>query len=424
MNDTRKTIDATELVSTLAALEYREGKLDAYLNGVATAFSRLLGIDWAVVTLSLDADSYAVIGNSDSLMDMSADDVFSLHGTVANKVMTSGEPLCVEDWQTCIGCGDLPPGYVAYLGMPLKTPSGNTIGTLCSFHKSARSFGSQDVDVARVFAERAAAVIDNYRAYQELAKLNKNLEGVVRVRTAELMAVQESLIRQERLAAIGEFAAKTIHELRSPLSTIMIALDYLANETLGPGAEKRLVMAAEESNRLQKLLREILDYANPSSELREPVNLCQLLQEIVATFEAASSVGEARRTDVQLSCTGEAVHVLANPDKLKQVFINLLDNALDAAPPGETVGIAASVEDSARAIRVEVLNPAVAPESFDVMRAREPFYTTKPGGTGLGLAIVEGILDTLEGEFDIARLESGEVLAQVTLPLVGGVADL
>lgn len=419
MSDALDSINVADLVSALAPLEYREGELDNYLNGIAQAFSRLLGIDWTVVTLSLDLERYAVIGNSAPVNDL-ADDVLSLHGTVANTVLTSGEPLCVENRETCAGCGELPPGYVAYLGMPLKTPSGDTLGTLCSFHRTSRSFGPHEVGVAKMFAERVAAAIDNFRAYQELAKLNQNLEGVVRARTAELAAVQTRLIRQERLAAIGEFAAKIVHEVRTPLSTMVIALDYLANETLESRAERRVHLAAGESQRLQRLLSEILDYANPSSGPREKVNLAELLLEIVENYQAGLSRGVGAA--VRLVCDDTNIRVLANRDKLRQVFINLLDNALDAAPADGIVDIEVILEGDQQTVRVDVRNP-IAGENFDVARMCEPFYSTKSSGTGLGLSIVEGILESLEGRFDITRPKEGEVLAQVSLPAVEPVPD-
>ncbi len=414
MSDAIDSIDIADLVSALGALEYREGELDVYLNGIARAFSRLLGIDWSVVTLSIDSDRYAVVGNSAPVNDL-ADDVLSLHGTVANTVLTSGEPLCVEDRETCAGCGELPPGYVAYLGMPLKTPAGDTLGTLCSFHRTSRPFRSHEVGIARMFAERAAAAIDNFRAYRELTRLNQNLEGVVRERTAELVAVQTRLIRQERLAAIGEFATKIVHELRSPLSTMAMALDYLENEALEPGAERRLAMAAEESQRLQTLLREILDYANPSSGRLESVSLSQLLDEIVEGYQSRQAIDAGTCATIRLIRGETAVCVLANPDKLRQVFINLLDNALDAAPADGIVSITTELERDGQTVRIAVCNP-VAQETFDVARMCEPFYTTKSSGTGLGLSIVEGILESLDGRFDIIRLDGGDVLAQVALP--------
>ena len=421
MSDALDSINVADLVSAFAPLAYREGELDVYLNGIAQAFSRLLGIDWTVVTLSLDMERYAVIGNSAPVNDL-ADDVLSLHGTVAHTVMTSGEPLCVEDRETCAGCGELPPGYVAYLGMPLKTPTGDILGTLCSFHRTARSFGPQEVGVAQMFAERVAAAIDNFRAYRELAKLNRNLEGVVRARTAELAAVQTRLIRQERLAAIGEFAAKIVHEVRTPLSTMVIALDYLANETLDPRAERRVLLAADESQRLQRLLSEILDYANPASGPREQVDLAELLREIVGNYQAGLSRDVDVGAVVRLVCEDTGISVLANRDKLRQVFINLLDNALDAAPVDGIVDIEVALEGDQKTVRVDVRNP-IAGENFDVARMCEPFYSTKSSGTGLGLSIVEGILESLEGRFDITRPKEGEVLAQVTLPAVEPVSD-
>ena len=115
-----------------------------------------------------------------------------------------------------------------------------------------------------LFAERAATAIDNYHFYQQQCQFNHVLEAEVEKRTAELRATQAKLLEQERLAAIGEFAAIIVHKIRNPLSTMIMELKYFQKTILTDYyPQERLALALSEASRLERLLSEILLYAKP-----------------------------------------------------------------------------------------------------------------------------------------------------------------
>lgn len=420
MKPTQRPLDLAETIEVLACLDYQEGELQAFLDRVARGFSRVLGVDWTVVTLTEDLRTYRVAGNSSSARD-TGDAAFALHGSVTVRVIDGGAPYWVTDARQEAPDVAMPEGFVAYLGVPLKTAGGNVIGTVCSFNRTARDFDNEDVAVARVFAARAAAAVEQYRATLALAAHNERLEKAVEDRTSELRAAQQQLVRRERLAAIGELSAKIVHEVRSPLSTMIMALDHLSQVDLPESSSRRLALAQEEASRLNRLLGEILSYATPSTGRRQWVEVSTLVAQ--TADEVNDALGAANDTrQVRYRCCSDQPGVLANPDKLRQVLVNLLDNAVDASPAGAEVVIETGNAADQGLMSIRVRN-RVTQGRLDADRALEPFYSTKPQGTGLGLAIVAGIVEAHQGRFLIEQDAAGEVTAQVILPTWVEAAD-
>jgi hypothetical protein len=306
----------------------------------------------------------------------------------------------------------LPEGYLAYVGLPLTTSEGKTIGTICSFDTQPRRFDDETIQVASLFSERAATAIELFSSFRRLESFNARLEQEVRERTEELRRTHEQLVHKERLAAIGEFASMIVHEVRTPLSTMQMALEFLEKNDLDERASKRRSLALRESRRLAGLLKEILLYANPGNGHLECVNLRALVEEILATLRASS---DGTFGNIRVSLAEAQLQVRANADKLRQVIINLLSNACEASPAREPVHLAIGPVDDSESVRLCVRNVTTG-DPPDTERILEPFYTTKSSGTGLGLPIVKRIVDALKGEFSIQQDENGEVRAEVTLP--------
>jgi signal transduction histidine kinase len=326
---------------------------------------------------------------------------YALHGSLTGKVVEIGRTLVVEDADTCTDYGKAPDGYHAYLGVPLRLPTGETIGTICSFHRQPRHFSSGEVRIAELFAERAATAIDNYNLYQQQCEFNHRLEIEVERRTEELRQAQAKLVEQERLAAIGEFAAIIVHEIRNPLTTIDMGLNYFKRTDLSEPSQARLALALGELDRLKHLLGEILLYAKPQALQLAPVNLHELSQEILESIADAPE-----RQQIEFTSTCDRATVLGDRDKLKQVSINLLRNACEASPAGESVRWKiARTQDRRISMALHNGGTPIPPEHL--AKLTQPFFTTKPEGTGLGLAIVKRIIDAHGGELAIESGETG-----------------
>ena len=226
-----------------------------------------------------------------------------------------------------------------------------------------------------------------------------------------------------RLAEIGELSSMIVHEVRNPLTTVIMGLSSFKRLDLPERARMRLDLALEESARLQRLLNEILMYARELQVEQNPVNLVPLCQEIHQTLSATPALSD-RSIQFQVlsgnALTAQsdkgAIVTMGDRDKLKQVFINLVTNACEASPIGAVV--LWRLQQQERQIVVQVHNGG-DPIPPDVLpRLTEPFFTTKPSGNGLGLAITKRIINAHGGELVIES--SAEVGTTVTVTLQTG----
>ncbi|MBD6618500.1 GAF domain-containing protein [Komarekiella sp. 'clone 1'] len=400
-----------QAMALLSSLNYRTGELSSYLHNIACGVSDLLDVGWSVVTLC-QTGFEKVLASS---IDMGeGEHVYSLHGSLTGSVIQIGQSLAVEDAQKYPEYGDAPEGYCSYLGIPLRTAQGEVIGTICSFHQQPREFTLEEIQIVELFAERAATAIDHYHLYQQQCQFNRVLEAEVEKRTAQLRAAQTKLVEQERLAAIGEFAASIVHEIRNPLTTMLMGLKYFQKTVLIESAQERLSLALSEANRLERLLSEILLYAKP-----QVLQLCELdVNEFIReSLIVICEMPEALDRQIEFMPASSVIKILGDKDKLKQVFINIVRNACEAVAAGDIIKwqVNNSLIDK---VCIHVNNGGEPIPSDVIAKLSQPFFSTKPCGTGLGLAIAKRIVIAHGGELLIcSELLTGTTVS-VQLPVV------
>jgi signal transduction histidine kinase len=395
-----------QTLEILSSLSYRTGELSPYLKEIACGVSHLLGVHWSVVTLCQTGFERVLASSIEMRED--SDRTYSLHGLLTGTVVNTGRSLVVEDTKNCTDWGKAPNGYRAYLGVPLRPSHGEVIGTICSFHRKPRKFTASEIRIVEMFAERAATAIDNYYLYKQQQKFNEMLEAEVAKRTEELHLAQAKLVEQERLAAIGEFAATIVHEIRNPLTTIKLGLSSFKRLNLSPLHREQLDLSLEESERLERLLREILLYAKPQVLNLTALDLNQLISHLL---ESLRQMPEAQERQIEFIPASKVVKVIADEDKIKQVLINLVRNACEAIAPKQTVKIQLNYPNFLQ------IHNGGAPISAEIIpKLTEPFYTTKSTGSGLGLAIVKRIIDAHGGQFLIQSSAVQGTTVSILLP--------
>jgi PAS domain S-box-containing protein len=230
-----------------------------------------------------------------------------------------------------------------------------------------------------------------------------------------------------RLAEIGELAAMIVHEVRNPLTTVLMGLQALDSPDLSDRNRRRLDFALEESARLQRLLNEILIYARePKLEL-EPLSLTALLRHVQESFPRQPIAAPHR---FQWQGLDQTLTVLGDRDKLTQVFINLLSNACEAlsaqteGAPGSLISAADPTPIRCRChcqghwVSVTVQNGGVPIPPEILPQISQPFFTTKSSGNGLGLAITRRILEAHQGSLQITSEATTGTIVTVTLPMI------
>jgi len=283
-------------------------------------------------------------------------------------------------------------------GAPLASPYGNAAFVTGVVISLLARYGK----LRRGLEERAAEL------KQRSAELSRSYE--------ELRAAQAELVRKEQLAAVGELSAVIAHEVRNPLAIITTAVATLRREGLGEDDRQTLLgILDEESSRLNRLVGDLLRYAKPVRCERQLVSP----KEIVERALGLTQTHEAVKVTLVDLAPSERIH--ADPQLLRQVFDNLVSNAIQAMPQGGslTVTIAPHIESGLRGVEVRIADTGEGMDTSVRDRALDPFFTTRAAGTGLGLAIVARIVDAHGGRLRIFSDVGAGTDVHVFLPQQG-----
>jgi signal transduction histidine kinase len=260
-------------------------------------------------------------------------------------------------------------------------------------------------EIGQIMRSRNATVLELRKREDELSQALERLE-----------AAQRNLEAQDRLVSLGLLSASVAHEMNTPLAVLHGSIEKLLETTADPSTRQRLERMFRVAERLRRISAGLLDFARVRKAEMAPLDVAPLLDEawhLVAIDEKAAGVRFENRV-------APGSRVVGNADRLLQVFVNLLRNALHAVPSGGHIAAAARAAslDGAPALAVSVedngpgIPPEVLPEIF------EAFVSTRldARGTGLGLAVAEGIVDQHGGRITASNCPAGGARLEVTLP--------
>jgi two-component system, sporulation sensor kinase A len=231
---------------------------------------------------------------------------------------------------------------------------------------------------------------------------------------ADITMLKQAEKALARLAEIGELAATIVHEVRNPLTTILMGLNAFKKLQLADRFQEYLTLSLDEADRLQRLLSQILLYSKPQTLDRSELELNSFIAE---TLNALQTIPAASGKHLEFVAISEPINVLVDRDKLKQVIINLVTNACEAVKPGDVVTTRLNQTENNR-VCIQIHNGGTPIPADILPQLTKPFFTTKASGTGLGLAIVKRIVEAHGGEFGIESGEGIGSIVTVQLPLV------
>ncbi len=227
--------------------------------------------------------------------------------------------------------------------------------------------------------------------------------------------LEDQLIQSEKMAAIGQLAAGIAHEIRNPLGIIMNALYDLAEIVDGANPEIRedLKIAREEMDRVQAIINNLLEFSRESSLELEPVDVNDLLRKtllLMSKYLQSSDVRVTTELPAAALCS-------ANSNALRQIFLNLITNAVQAMPHGGDLCIRTSMQPGNR-MRIEFVDSGVGIPPHQLKDVFNPFFTTKsPGqGTGLGLSVVHSVVRRYRGEIRVESTPNVGTTFTIELP--------
>jgi signal transduction histidine kinase len=281
-----------------------------------------------------------------------------------------------------------------------------TLGVLMLSRAVAHQWTPEQLEVAEALAAQASVALENVRLYEEARRSYE-----------ELKSAQAHIIRNEKMAVLGTFASGLAHEVRNPLNSIALQLSLLERRTgsLEPvlsGKIRELTdIIRQEVKRLDGLVSDFLLFSRASATHHRPANIESLLDEVVRLLRP-----EARATGVSLRRQGLGTPIPSVPmdaEKMKQVVINLVRNAIEAMPDGGLVVVEDGVVGGRACLVVRDDGPGL-PEGIDVFQL---FVTTKARGTGLGLSIAQQIVAEHGGEITVRTEPGAGASFTVCLPI-------
>jgi two-component system, LuxR family, sensor kinase FixL len=261
---------------------------------------------------------------------------------------------------------------------------------------------------------------DRKRTEEELRRSNARLEEALRAlegKNEEIRAMTQQLWQAAKLAAVGELAASIAHEVNNPLATVALRVESLLAQTPPDDPRRRLLeVVDQEVERMGNLVANLLQFSRRG---RQRASTLDVRDELLGTLELVRHQFHTRRITLaqELAPVLPAVH--ADRQHLRQVFLNLFTNALDAMPQGGTLTLRAAAAPAAVTVEVADTGVGIAPEHLP--RVMEPFFTTKDEGkgTGLGLAVCRRIVQEHRGTIEISSEPGQGTRVRITLPAGG-----
>ena len=270
--------------------------------------------------------------------------------------------------------------------------------------KDVHRFTPDELRLAEGIALQSALAIENSRLY----------EGV-KQQMVELKQTQAQLVQSTKLAAIGELAANIAHEINNPLTTVLGFASFIAERlpTEDPMREE-LGLIQEEASRARDIVRDLLQFSRQRDFRPEPTDVNTVLEQVVAMVRRQGALNTLGVTE---EYAPDLPMVEMDVPRIKQVFLNIINNAVFAMKAGGTLTIrTAAAGDSVR-IAFADTGPGIPADILG--RIFDPFFTTKPevSGTGLGLSVSLGIVQSHGGTIEVASEVGRGSTFTVTLPL-------
>ena len=293
-------------------------------------------------------------------------------------------------------------GEPVYRESPIEFP-GKTIwlGTRLSPIKDHLGNVTSVLGLARDITESVNIETERKQMEKALHEYSDRLEEMVADRTGDLLAAQEKLVRQEKLAVLGQLAGGLAHELRTPLNTIKNAAHYLEMGIEGNDADslEMLRMLKSSVDNCDRIITSLLDYARPQFPNYQPIQLDEFIKGLISEHPVQENIV------VEFDIEPVIPQILVDPNHLKIVFTNLISNAVQAMPAGGNLTIQARKNDlpgfNQGAISVAIIDTGfgVSPEHLE--RIFEPLFSTKTKGIGLGLAITKMLVEAHQGAISV-----------------------
>lgn len=296
-------------------------------------------------------------------------------------------------------CADRLPGWIWVLLWSKDKP----IGIMGIASKESRQYSSNDENLLVAISRQLATTIEKVQLYEETCKAYEDLRHT-----------QEQLLQSEKMSAVGQLIAGVAHELNNPLTAILGYAQLLEGAGLDQRSADYVRKLFKQAQRTHRVVQNLLSFARQRKPQKRDVDLRKVVEETLALREYDLKVNSIT---LERDLPEDMPSVVADPHQLEQVFLNVINNALDAMLESSSSGVLkvrAFRKNSFVCVEFDDSGPGIK----DPGRIFDPFYTTKTvgKGTGLGLSICYGIIKEHGGEIVARNRDEGGAAIEVRLP--------
>ena len=275
--------------------------------------------------------------------------------------------------------------------------------------RETREYTSNDENLLVAIGRQLATTIEKVRLYEETCRAYEDLRHT-----------QEQLLQSEKMSAVGQLIAGVAHELNNPLTAILGYAQLLETEGLQDRAADFVRKLFKQAQRTHRVVQNLLSFARQRKPQRQQVDICRVLDETLALRDYDLKVNDI---NVDRDVEAGVPAVTGDPHQLEQVFLNIINNAVDAMLElgrGGTLKVRVYAEDSHVHAEFHDSGPGITEPN----RIFDPFYTTKTvgKGTGLGLSICYGIVKEHGGDITARNRKEGGAVIEIRLPTAGQAA--
>lgn len=304
-------------------------------------------------------------------------------------------PLLVSRGESVV---EIPQELIATLGddtfaiIPLYSAS-RALGVIIADNYITRQpIQETDIEALEIFAGQASIAIIHSRLYTGMQAKIDELELV----TQELEKSKDLLVEAERYSAIGHMSAQLVHALRNPIAAIGSTSRLLSKRVATQKGKKFLKILTKESAKLEATLTDLFSFVNPGEMHKSMQPLFPLLRRSVMIF-----YGSMKKNDIKyvIDLPEEDPTIEIDTEKIRQVFLHLIRNCLEAMTHGGTLSVKVEILPDTVSVIISDTGSGIA--KSDLARVTDPFYTTKTYGTGMGLTLVKQILSQHNATFSL-----------------------
>ncbi|GMT46765.1 MAG: hypothetical protein IEMM0007_0331 [bacterium] len=292
-------------------------------------------------------------------------------------------------------------GNIRNLAIIWLKQKGILTGFLMTINKEGAEFVEEDIRLLSVIANNFSVAMDNAQLYRDLHTQMQKLKDT-----------QEQLVQAAKLAAIGELAANIAHEINNPLTSILGYAELMREEEDTESIMRDLEIIESESLRARDIVRQLLEFSKKWPLKISKVDINRLLKDVIDLISLNLKDSEINIVDD----FSDIPPISADASQLKQVFLNLINNAVQSMPNGGTLSIRTAKIDNS--VMIEVSDTGTGIPDNVARKIFEPFFTTKKDrGTGLGLPISYRIIKKHGGKIEVKKRVDKGTTFRVILPV-------